>query len=265
MFSFQSNVPQNDSEFNILYRALALVFLVCWLVHNMFFENSIDHLITLSVGLSFLGFALMALKINKQTSNGISLNMLIFYALAMALRLSNDLWLTSYIPEPTTGDYTLYRILEICILCLCLWLIHTVKQHQDTPESKMPFLVIPMFLFLSYFTASDNNDKPFFDMLYMAAQYIDVIAIVPQIWLVSKAEMVERSISHCMGLIILARFIFSAFWIIFDTLHISMVSQFRYAMLFIAFMHIIFCSDYIYYWAKTIRAPEMVLPDSIMV
>merc|ERR1711881_202009 len=114
-----------------------------------------------------------------------------------------------------------------------------------------PLQVIPVILVLSYFTYGNVNELMIFDILWMAGQYLDAIAMVPQILLISKAGKVERYTSHFIGLSVLARFILSGFWFNICVFHTDVYGLFKCGLLLTSVLHILFCSDYMYYWIKT--------------
>merc|ERR1719333_826399 len=151
-------------------------------------------ILTLSAGLQCLGFVLLAMKVQNQGAvPGLSGKTLIMYAATLCFRLSSTVHLNGYLPVDQTGDWA-YQAVEICSLILVGYLMHCVfvshrSTHQETQDS-----------------------CPLFDILWTTGCYLETLAMLPQLWMVSKIGEVEALTSHFVVLSTLARVCTLVFW-----------------------------------------------------
>lgn len=187
-------------------------------------SDGLSSLLTLSAALQALGFALLVLKVRGQSSvSGISARMLGMYSLTEALRLSSTLWLEGYLPSDATGDW-LYQCLELLSLVLAFVLMrHVVTKRRTTyahgaaqeEQDSMPGLpcVVLACSTLAVFLHADLNQNPVFDVIWTTACYIETAAMLPQLWMMSKAKgEVEALTGHFVALTALARLCSLTFW-----------------------------------------------------
>merc|ERR1719487_3251821 len=75
----------------------------------------------------------------------------------------------------------------------------------------LPLLLVCVVLAMSFH--SDMNDDPIFDMIWAFACYLETVAILPQLWMMSKAGgEVEALTGHFIALTTLARVCSAYFW-----------------------------------------------------
>jgi len=188
------------------------------LVHQSFHDIGLSTLLTLSVGIQCFGYACLLLKVCQQKSvAGISGRAISLQAASYMLRLSSTTWLKGYIPVDATGDW-LYQMLDVAALCMALKLIHCVfKTHRHTYQEEYDSLNVVMAAIVCFVLAvlihPDLNARPVFDTLWTTALYIDVIAMVPQLWMMSKVGRdVEALNCHFVGATAMSRCANLCFW-----------------------------------------------------
>merc|ERR1719456_1007503 len=175
--------------------------------------------LTLSAGLQCLGFVLLALKMqNQRAAPGLSGKTLIMYAVTLCFRLSSTVHLNGYLPVDQTGDWA-YQALEICSLILVGYLMHCVfVTHRTTcqeTQDSFPLSIqsAVMGCFILAVVVHPNLDRwPLFDILWTTGCYLETLAMLPQLWMLSKIGEVEALTSHFVVLSTLARVCSLIFW-----------------------------------------------------
>merc|ERR1719321_734213 len=134
-----------------------------------------------------------------------------------SLRLCSTTWLKGYIPADETGDW-FYQLMDMLMLVMCLVLLHTVlKTHKSTyQEDCDDFDVKPALLgciLMAVFIHPDLDDRVLFDSLWASALYVDVVAMIPQLWMMSKVgKEVEALTGHYVAAISVSRIVNFVFW-----------------------------------------------------
>jgi len=215
-----SKASHNDSQMVV---TSYLTFLACATVVYNVLSDGLSSLLTLSAGLQLLSFVLLVLKVHGQSSvSGISAKMLGTYSLTLGLRLTSTLTLNGYLPADATGDWA-YQCLELASLALAIWLLQHVTQvrrvtfagaTQDDQDS-MPWLTAIALGcgVLALIFHADLNHNRLFDQIWACACYLETAAMLPQLWMMSKAgSEVEALTSHFIALTTFARFFSLYFW-----------------------------------------------------
>lgn len=176
--------------------------------------------LTLSAGLQCLAFVLLAMKVqSERASSGLSGKTLMMYALTLCFRLSSTLWLNGYLPVDRTGDWA-YQAIEVCSLFLVVYLMRCVfvthrSQEQELNDSFPVCLKnVVMGCFVLAVVIHPNLDrKTLFDVLWTTGCYLETIAMLPQLWMLSKiGSEVEALTSHFVVLSALSRVFSLIFW-----------------------------------------------------
>merc|ERR1719247_3142688 len=95
------------------------------------------------------------------------------------------------------------------VYCCAKTYKHAYEVEYDTMNI-MP-LVLGCFV-LAVLVHPDLNDRPLFDTLWATSLYIDVIAMVPQLWMMSKCGKAEAVTSHYVASIAASRAVNLIFW-----------------------------------------------------
>jgi len=171
-------------------------------------------IVTLGAGIQCLGFATLVAKAQWQKSmSGISLKTLQLYAAVLALRLATTLTYGGYLPVDRSGDFV-YQLADMISLGCVLSLLtnnykHTYQDWCDTMEVQR---LIPGCVVFAVFIHGNLNANFLFDTIWTLSMNLDTIAMLPQLWMLSKLGEVEVMTSHFVFAMILSRACAFAFW-----------------------------------------------------
>jgi len=248
------------------------IFAVCALAMYHFVANGeFSAILTMSVMFQCLAVVLLCLQsLSSGSAAGISARALALEAVALVCRLSSTLWLNGYLPVDASGDY-IFQAIDICTLVLVLWLLHRVLVVQsrtyEATEDTLP--VMPMILGSLIFATllhADMNSRPLFDALWMAGLFIGILAVLPQLWLVSRADgRIEALTSHYIAAMAMSRLMSGIFmWHArFDITCHQWVEGFEHAVWAILaahLLHLLLLTDFAYYYAKGVMKQGLTLP-----
>merc|ERR1719379_1179632 len=219
-------------------------------------------ILTMAAMLQTFAFGLLGLQMaSARHARGISARALALEALALICRLSSTVWLDGYLPVDASGDW-MYQAVDICSLGLVLWLVHkVVVVHKDTyQEAEDSFPAAPAALgavVLAFIFHPDMDDLPLFDSLWMAGLNISAIAVLPQLWLTSRAGgRMEALTTHYVAAMAMSQFLNAVFmWHAWDYITcepwIKGVNHGLMAMAFAHLVHILLLADFSYYYIRS--------------
>jgi len=241
---------------------------------QLFSDRIFSAIITLSASIQCLGFILLRLKVRKQRGvQGISEKSLQLYAVALSCRLYSTLLYNGYLPDDRSGDW-LYQSIDLVSLAVVCSLIHAVKtKHNqsynfeaDTCSVKWVLLVVVV---LSFFVHPRLNNRRIPDVAWTCALYIETVAMVPQLWMLTKlGGDVESLASHYIACIFTARVLMMCFWLhAYDELR-PRGSDFNLPGLGVMgtqLLQIVIFADFMWYYVRSIRTNmKLVLPQSFV-
>jgi ER lumen protein retaining receptor len=188
------------------------------LVYQSFHDIGLSTLLTLSMAIQCFGYACLMIKV-FQTKNvaGISGRAIILQAVSYVLRLCSTTWLKGYIPVDATGDW-LYQFLDVAALLMALQIIRCIfKSHRRTYQEESDTFnartAVIVCVVLAVLVHPDLNARPVFDTLWTTGLYIDVIAMIPQLWMMSKTRGgIEALNCHFVGATAVSRCVNLIFW-----------------------------------------------------
>merc|ERR1719157_328157 len=132
MMSSASTNKTSKTQPSQLLVTYGVFMLTAGAVWHLVADGAFSSVITLSGMVQCLGIVLLALQVlSTGSASGISAKALSLDALALCCRLSSTLWLNGYLPVDASGDHV-YQIIDICSLCVVVWLLHqvlVVKRH----------------------------------------------------------------------------------------------------------------------------------------
>ncbi|CAE7848150.1 kdelr1 [Symbiodinium necroappetens] len=232
-------------------------------VYHFIANGEFSAILTLAVIFQCLGFALLCVQVLLTgTCTGISARALALDAWALCFRLSSTLWLNGYLPVDASGDWA-YQAVDIVSLVLVLWLLHSLlfeKKHtyQEEQDTFPATPVVLACLALAVAFHADMNSRPIFDTLWMAGLFISAVAVLPQLWLISKTGgKVEPLTSHYIAAMAISRALSGVFmWHArFDITCAPWVGGFNHAIWVILgahALHMLLLGDFGYYYIKTV-------------
>jgi len=241
----------------------ALFFGLILAMHHMVANGEFSSIMTMSVMIQCLGFALLAMQsLFSGSAAGISARALGLDAFALCCRLSSTLWLQGYLPVDASGDWV-FQAVELCTLTLVVWLLYNVLvQQKGTYQSEadscpaIPLMLLSLILAALFH--ADMNARPVFDTLWMTGLFADVIAVLPQLWLISRTgRRAEALTSHYIAAMALSRvlsglFMWAARHDLTCTEWVSGINHAVWAILAAHVLHFVFIADFAYYYMKAI-------------
>jgi hypothetical protein len=232
-------------------------------VWHLVADGEFSAILTLSVMLQTLAVALLAVQVLLTGSmSGISAKTLVLDILALCCRLSSTLWLNGYLPVDASGDY-LYQAFDIISLGILAWLLHEMfatKRHtQQTDEDSLPLLPLVSGAFaLAVLLHGNMNNRPLFDTLWIASLFISTIAVLPQLWLITRTGgRVEALMSHHIAAMAASSILSGVFmWHARNDITCQpWFGEFNhtiFAILSAHLLHMVLLGDFTYYYVKAV-------------
>jgi len=263
-------VSSKQGERAVTYAAYCVFALCAATVLLHFNDHDLSLALTLSTSLQCLGFFLLYQKVQTQKSvEGLSSKTLEMYVLALLFRLSSTLVRDGYLPMHGSGDFV-YQLADIGSLMLVLSLLVAVHKKYnatyDAANDTMPvFNFIPACVLLAICCHGDLNDSPFFDVMWTIGLHLDTVAMLPQLWLLTKlGGDVEALTSHFVAMQVLSKFSSFVFWF-YGYVEVTEEGQFNGAGYMIIISHLaqlLLTADFMYYYVcSVVKQSKMVLPN----
>lgn len=245
--------------------AYGLFILGAGAIWHLVADGEFSSILTMSVMLQCLAVALLGLQVlSTGSASGISARALTLDALALCCRLSSTVWLNGYLPVDASGDYV-FQAIDICSLCMVLWLLHNVvverRNTYQAQEDSLPTLpmVVGSFV-LAAMLHGNMNSRPIFDTLWMAGLFISTVAVLPQLWLITRTGgRVEALTSHHIAAMAASRALSGIFmWHARgDITCIPWLGSWNHAIWAILgshLLHMVLLSDFAYIYVKAVIA-----------
>ena len=104
----------------------------------------------------------------------------------------------------------MYQVFDFLSLGMVLWLLHRVLNSQRRTQADDDSLPVTPFvlgsLLLGWVFHGDLNDRPLFDTLWMSGLFAGSVAVVPQLWLMTRNRANAPAMtSHFVVMIALSR------------------------------------------------------------
>jgi hypothetical protein len=234
-------------------------------VWHLVADGAFSSILTMSVIVQCLGVVLLGLKmVSTDSASGISAKALSMDALALCFRLSSTLWLNGYLPVDATGDHV-YQLFDICSLAIIAWLLYqvlVVKRHtyQEEEDSLSVLPMTIMSFVLAILLHANMNNKPLFDIFWMASLFVSTVSVLPQLWLINKTGgRIEALTSHHIAAMAVSRvlsgiFMWHARRDITCYQWIGGMNHAIWAILGAHLFHLVFLGDFAYYYLKAVLA-----------
>jgi len=232
-------------------------------VWHLVADGEFSSILTMSVMVQCLAVALLGLQvISTGSASGISARALALDAIGLCCRLSSTLWLNGYLPVDASGDY-IFQGIDICSLCLLAWLLHevlVVKRHtyQAEEDSLAITPVVVGALILAVLLHGNMNGRPIFDILWMAGLFVSTVAVLPQLWLITRTGgCVETLTSHHIAAMAVSRALSGVFmWHARNDIScnpwITGLNHASWAILASHLLHMLLLGDFAYYYIKAV-------------
>jgi len=189
------------------------------LVAKEFSDRDFSAVLTAGSGAQCLGFFLLLHKVKVQNSvAGISCKTLELYVLVHMFRLSSTLFKNGYLPIDKSGDFV-YQACDMATLFVLFQLIYCVRMknkstYQSDFDSLPIYRALPACVALGVGFHGPLNHSPFFDMMWTIAMNIDMIAMLPQLYmLTARGGEVEALTSNYIAAVFVSRCCATSFWV----------------------------------------------------
>jgi len=232
-------------------------------MHHLVANGEFSSIMTMSVMIRCLGSALLTIQsVSSGSAAGISARALGLDAFALCCQLSSTLWLQGYLPVDASGDWV-FQTFEVCTLMLVVGLLyHVLLQQKDSYQAEADSCPAVPLLLLSFILAvifhADLNERPVFDTLWMTGLFADVVAVLPQLWLIARTGGRAQALtSHYIAAMACSRVFSGLFmWAARDDITcVEWISGFNHglwAILGAHVLHFVFIADFGYYYMKAI-------------
>lgn len=242
---------------------------------KFFSDGQFSALITLSAAMQCLGFALLRLRMSKQRSAiGVSSRSLQLFALMYISRLFSTMQYNGYLPVDRSGDW-FYQSIEIASLMLCLSILNAVHTtHERSYEKSMDTCVIHCFIIgafiVSWFVHPHLNNRMLPDVSWTNALYLESLAMVPQLWMLSKkGGEVDSLAGHYIACVFVSRILMLTFWYNSYVELQPRGSEFNLPGLGVMgaqILQVVLFADFMYYYVQAHRTnSKLVLPSTLMI
>jgi ER lumen protein retaining receptor len=251
-------VQNKAKEFFFVY----LVFFSCCIIAYQSHRTiGCSTLITLTVALQFLAYSLLAVKVIQQQSvSGVSAKALQCHAVVYIARLSSTTWLKGYLPMDGTGSW-LYQLIDAMSLAMVLVLLyHVFRRYRATYSAEQDDFeigyLLGVCLILAVVFHPNLNRRPFFDVMWTFALYVDMVAMMPQLWVITKLGVgakIELLNGHYIMAIAASRAVSLYFWVYGFVEFAPKDGSFNFTGWAIMGAHIIqmlLLLDFMYYYVK---------------
>merc|ERR1719408_103968 len=123
---------------------------------------------------------------------------------------------SGYLPVDRSGDF-MYQFADALSLVCVLKLIHMIRNvyvssYQETYDTMDVLRILPACVVLAVFIHGNLNNSFIFDTVWTLSMNLDTIALLPQLWMMSKLGEVDSMTSHFVFSLICSRACSLAFW-----------------------------------------------------
>jgi len=196
---------------------LGFVVVGCWVYHEIA-EKEFTAILTLSVMVQALAFTFLQMQISTSgTVAGISGKALTMHAIKLCCRLCSSLFLDGYLPTDKSGDW-IYQLGDVLSLLMVLQILYSVygaykASYQFEADTLDIRNLIMGAVVLAVLIHPDMNSWAPMDIVWTTHLYVDAIAMVPQLWMISQmGGVVKGFTAHYIGATMLSNFLSGLFW-----------------------------------------------------
>merc|ERR1719463_159293 len=165
-----------------------------------------------------LAFTFLQMQISDSRSvAGISGKALTMHATKLCCRLGSSLFLDGYLPTDKSGDW-IYQLGDVLSLFMVLQILYSVYgahkvSYQSAADSlEVRNLIMGAFV-LAVLIHPDMNSWAPMDIVWTTHLYVDAIAMVPQLWMISRmGGQVKGFTAHYIAATMLSNFLSGLFW-----------------------------------------------------
>merc|ERR1719428_2504045 len=165
-----------------------------------------------------LAFTFLQMQISTSgTVAGISGKALTMHAIKLCCRLGSSLFLDGYLPTDKSGDW-IYQLGDVLSLLMVLQILYSIygayrSSYQFEVDTLEVRNLIMGAVVLAVLIHPDMNSWAPMDIVWTTHLYVDAIAMVPQLWMISQmGGVVKGFTAHYIGATMLSNFLSGLFW-----------------------------------------------------
>jgi len=196
---------------------LGFVLVGSWVYHEIA-EKEFTAILTLAVMVQALAFNFLQMQISESRSvAGISGKALTMHAVKLCCRLGSSLFLDGYLPTDKSGDW-IYQLGDVLSLLMVLQILYSVygaykASYQFEADTLDIRNLIMGAVVLAVLIHPDMNSWAPMDIMWTTHLYVDAIAMVPQLWMISRmGGEVKGFTAHYIAATTLSNFLSGLFW-----------------------------------------------------
>jgi len=215
--NMQSTQNEKSIHTNALMAWLGFVLVGAWVYHEIA-QKEFTAILTLSVMVQALAFNFLQMQIsNSRSVAGISGKALTMHAVKLCCRLASSLFLDGYLPTDKSGDW-IYQLGDVLSLLMVLQILYSVYgAHKASYQFEADTLdlrnLIMGAVVLAVLIHPDMNSWAPMDIVWTTHLYVDAIAMVPQLWMISRmGGEVKGFTAHYIAATTLSNFLSGLFW-----------------------------------------------------
>jgi hypothetical protein len=193
--------------------------LISLVVYCVFSDAGYSSVLTLGAALQCFAFYSLLQRVERQKSiAGVSMKTLELYMVFLIMRLACTLTRSGYLPVDRSGDWV-YQAADIASLYIVFKLLNyandptmraTYQEHYDDMDIMR---LLPACIIVAVFIHGHLNDSWLFDSLWQASTNVDTLAMIPQLWMLSKiGGEVDGMTAHFVVALFFSRLCSFAFW-----------------------------------------------------
>jgi ER lumen protein retaining receptor len=256
---------QLNSGVGVCYIACAFVCLLFWARA----KQQMTSTLCLSSLAGLTGFLLLTLKVRATKSvAGISSKSLEMYLIFYVLRLSNTCFRKGYVPSQIGGLYCCVDVASLLVVLQLLYCIHKTHKwtYQQSHDTMKVLPLLPPCLLLAYFVKLPLSRSPFFDGLWAVSAYAETVALLPQLWMLTKiGGQVEGMTAHFVAAMTARSALGLLFWSAAsnDAARFGGTTVAINTVLGTFVLQLLIAADFMYYYAKArLGGQAVVLPPA---
>merc|ERR1719274_86180 len=196
---------------------LGFVLVGSWVYHEIA-EKEFTAILTLAVMVQALAFVFLQMQISESKSvAGISGKALTMHAIKLGCRLGSSLFLDGYLPTDKSGDW-IYQLGDVLSLLMVLQILYSVygaykASYQFEADTLDIRNLIMGAVVLAVLIHPDMNSSVPMDIVWTTHLYVDAIAMVPQLWMISQmGGVVKGFTAHYVAATMLSNFLSGLSW-----------------------------------------------------
>jgi len=261
-------VEKKSSNAAVLLCYAAMVTL--WFtIYGRFSSMDFSAIVTGASTIQLLGWSILSVKIRGSKSvAGLSSKTLTMWVIHYCLRLTSTTLRNGYVPVDRSGD-GMYQMVDFMSLCTVLHLLYRVHKtfahtYQEEYDTLRLGPLVAGCVTLALFIRGNLIKVAYFDMIWTVSAYVEVFAMVPQLWMMGQqGGKVDLMTAHFVACIVMAGVCTFTFW---WWTYPQMEKRGGIAgrvMLGLQTLKLIFCADFMYYYAMAaLNGTSVVLPAS---